>query len=166
MASRPPRKAILRCPAAIRCETALRAAGVVGEYGVGVEEARRAVEEHERDAAGAFAQVAVVGAGGDDDEGVDAPGGERCREPAFSLGVFVGAAGQGDDVAGPGDVLDAAVNGGEERVADVLQDQADAARGAVGCVAVRWRRRRAGSRAAGPLPAPASGGRGGRSGRR
>ena len=108
------------------------AAGVVGEHGVGVKEARRAIEEHERDAAGAFAQVAMVGAGGDDDEGVDAPGGERCRELAFSLGVFVGAASQGDDVAGPGDVLDSAMNGGEEGVADVLQDEADAARRAVG----------------------------------
>ena len=85
------------------------AADVVAEDGVGVEEARRAVEEHEWDATGALAQVAVIGSGGHDDQGVDAAGGERRGEPALLLGVLVGAARQRHDVAGARHFLDSAM---------------------------------------------------------
>ena len=109
------------------------AAGVVGEHDVGVDEARRAVDEDEGDPGRPVAlQVAVVGRGGRDDEPVDAPRAERLGQLALALGPLVGAAGEGQHAALAGHVLDAAVHGGEERVGDVLEDQADARRQPIG----------------------------------
>jgi hypothetical protein len=61
-------------------------AGVVGHHDVRVDVARRAVDEHERDAGVAVAdEIAVVGPGGDDDQAVDAAREERLHELALAL---------------------------------------------------------------------------------
>jgi hypothetical protein len=105
------------------------AAGVVGEHDVGVDEARRAVDEYDRDAGLAVAhEVAVVGAGGHDDEPVDAARQERLDEVALALGVLVGAAGERQHTALARDVLDAALERGVEGVRDVVEDEASGAR--------------------------------------
>jgi hypothetical protein len=109
------------------------AAGVVGQHDVGVDEVRRAVDEDDRDAGVAVArEVAVVAPGRDDDQAVDAPREERLHEVALALGVLVGAAGEGEYAALAGDVLDPALEHRVKRVRDVVEDQADARRKAVG----------------------------------
>ena len=113
-------------------DRARRAAGVVGHDRVGVEEARRAVDEHQRHAGRALAQQvgAVVDRGGDD-QAVDAAGAERLGELDLPLGLLVGAAHEREHAARPRDVLHPAVDRPEERVRHVLEDQADARRLAV-----------------------------------
>ena len=83
-------------PAMARREQVLdrgaRAARVVGDDRVGVEEARRPVDEHQRHAGRALAQQvrAVVDRAGDD-QPVDAARAERLGELALALGLLVGA---------------------------------------------------------------------------
>jgi hypothetical protein len=74
----------------------------------------------------------VVGRGGGDDEAVDAPRAERLGQLALAFGALVGAAGEGQHPALARHLLHAAVHGGEERVGDVLEDQADAGRQPIG----------------------------------
>ena len=112
---------------------ALGAAAVVAEDAVGIDRHGRTVDEGEREAGGDVAQeVGVVGCSRHDDQAVDSAREQRVDQLAFALGVLVGAAGEGHHAARARDLLDAAMDGGEERVGDVLEDQADGARHAVG----------------------------------
>ena len=109
-----------------------RAADVVGEHRVGVDEPGRAVDEDQRDAGRAIAQqVGAVAHGAGDDQPVDAARAERRRELALALGLLVGAADQREDPALAGDLLHAPVHRAEERVRHVFEDQPDAGRLAV-----------------------------------
>ena len=75
----------------------LRAGGVVDQHRVGVGPGRRAVEEHRvADEAGA-GDVAVVGAGGNDQQRVDAPAQQRGHQLALASRVL--ARGGGDQQA-------------------------------------------------------------------
>ena len=109
-----------------------RAAGVVGDHRVGVDEVRRAVDEGQRHPGRSLPQqVGDVRHGGRDDQAVDPARAERRRELAFSVGLLVGAADEREHATFARGVLDAAVHGSEEGVRDVLEDQADAGRLAV-----------------------------------
>ena len=110
-----------------------RGLGIVGEYGVRVEEGGRAVDEDEGEARVALArEVAVILPGGDDDQAVDAPRAERERELALEVRALVRARREREDAPGARDVLDRAVHVREEGVGDVLEDEADARRHAIG----------------------------------
>ena len=104
----------------------LRPTPVVADDGVHVEELGRAVDEHDRHAGLLLSeQVAVIVARRHDDEAVDAPAGERGYEEPLADRVLVDAAREHLDPACPGNVPDRPVEGGRERVRDVLEDQAD-----------------------------------------
>ena len=106
-----------------------RAARVVGDDGVGVEEVGRAVDEGQRHAGRALAlQVGAVVHGARDDQAVDAARAERLGQLPLALGLLVGAADQREHAALAGRVLDPAVDGAEERIGHVLEDEADAGR--------------------------------------
>ena len=108
------------------------AAGVVGDGRVGVDEARRAVYEGQREARRPLAQeVGVVADGAGDDQPVDAARHERVGQLALAVGLLVGAADEGEHAALAGNVLDPAMHRAEERVRDVLEDHADRRRQAV-----------------------------------
>ena len=125
------------------------AAGVVAQHAVGVDEGRRAIDEHERHAGVALGlQVGVVAARRHHDQPVDAAREERLRELALARAVLVGAADQRQHAAGTRDGLDAAEHRGVERVRDVLEDEPDARRRGDRRVAGWWPSDRAGSRAA------------------
>ena len=127
-------KAIRRWPWASRCDDrALGALAILAEHAVGVDRQRRAVDEDEPDAGrDVTQQVAVVVAGRDDDQPVHAAVEHGLDQLALTLDVLVRAAREGDDAAVARDLLDAAVDRGEERVRDVLEDQAERGREAVG----------------------------------
>ena len=111
----------------------LGAAAVVAEDAIGIDRRWRAVDEGEREAGSDVAQqVGVVACRGHDDQAVDAAREQRVGQFALAFGVLVGAAGEGHHAARARDLLDAAMDGREERVRDVLDDQADGARDAVG----------------------------------
>ena len=101
-----------------------RPADVVGGHGIGVEEAGRTVDEHER-CAGALLrlEVAVVGASRHDEDAVDATRAERLDQLTFPPWILVAAPGQDEHSALPGAILDGPVEGGGERIGDVLQDE-------------------------------------------
>ena len=114
-------------PRRCRCSTAaFAAAGVVGDDRVGVDEARRAVDEHERGAGLALApEVSLIAAARHDQQPVDAARGERLGELALAGRLLVRGTGEREHAVAAGHVLDAAMDRREERVGDVLDDQAD-----------------------------------------
>ena len=128
--ARSPRNAILPVAEADQVlDGRAAAAAVVAHDGVAAQELRGAIDEDQRDAGLVIAhEVALVGRAGHDHEPVDAARGERLGELALALLVLVGGADEGEYAVRARDVLDAAVHGGEERVGDVLDDQADARR--------------------------------------
>ena len=116
-------------PVAVRDQMgdgSLGAAAVVAEHAVGIDRRWWPVDEGEREARGDVAQqVGVIARGGHDDQAVDAAREQRVGQLAFAFGVLVGAAGEGHHTARTRDLFDAAVDGREEWVRDVLEDQAD-----------------------------------------
>ena len=109
------------------------AADVVGQHRIGVDESGRPVHEDQRRAAAPLAlEVALIATAGHDDQAVDAARRERLDELALALLVLVGRAGEGEGPVVASDVLDAPVDRREERVRDVAEDQAQAARLPVG----------------------------------
>ena len=101
-----------------------RAAEVVEQHRVGLDAPRRAIEEDDRGpGADLGLQVAVVGAGGDDEQRVDGPAQQAQDELALALGVLLARAGDEDVAARVGDVLDRAHDGRVERVGDVLDHE-------------------------------------------
>ena len=105
------------------------AAAVVGEHVVGVDRLRGAVHEHEPDARRDVAlEVRVVVRGRDEDEPVHAPPEHALHQLALTLRVGVRAAGERHHRPLARDLLHPAMDGGEEGVADVLEDQGDRGR--------------------------------------
>jgi len=76
-------------------------------------------------------EVAVIRAGRDDDDAVDAARAERADQLLLATRVLVAAAGEDENPAVASAVLNGAVEGGHERVGDVLQHEADRRRLAV-----------------------------------
>ena len=114
-------------------DRALGALAILAEHAVGVDPQRRAVDEHEPDPGRDVAQqVAVVLPDRDDDQPVHAAREHGLDQLALALGVLVGAARERHHAAVARDLLDAAVDRGEEGVRDVLEDQAERGREAVG----------------------------------
>ena len=102
------------------------AAEVVEQDGVGLDADGRAVEEHERGAGGELGlEVAVVGAGRDDEERVDRAAQEAADELLLALGVLLAAARDDDVAAGVRGVLDRARDRRVEGVRDVLDHEPD-----------------------------------------
>ena len=100
------------------------AADVVEQDGVGVDAARRAIEEDDRDAVVELGlQVAVVVAGGDDEQRVDRAPQQPQDQLALALGVLLARAGDEDVAAGVRGVLDRPRDGRVERVGDVLDHE-------------------------------------------
>ena len=85
---------------------------IVGEHGVGIQERRRAIDEHERDSRVALArEIAVIRTGRrHDDQTVDPPRAQGERKFPLELRAFVGARRERPDASGARDVLDAAVD--------------------------------------------------------
>ena len=101
-ASRSPRNAIRVWPV---CDQVLRprprAAGVVGHDGVGSQQPRRPVGEHEAQPGPLLVgQIALVVAGGRDDQAVNAARSEGEGERPLALGILVDAAGEHRDCRG------------------------------------------------------------------
>ena len=93
--------------------------------GVRVEEARRAVDEDDRQPGlHLIAQVAVVGAGGHDDQPIDSPQEHGAHELSLAHGVLVEAHGQHGHAALRGRVADGPVDARRERVCHILQQEA------------------------------------------
>jgi hypothetical protein len=76
-------------------------------------------------------EVTLVAGAGHDHQAVDSARGERLGQFALARLVFVGGPDEGQDAVGARDVFDAAMHRSEERVGDILDDQADAGRLAV-----------------------------------
>ena len=103
------------------------AAEVVEQHGVGLDALGRAVEE---DGAGHVGDVAVVGAGGHDQQRVDAAPQQRTHEFALALGVLERGGRDQQEPALAGDGLDGLGDGGVERVGDVLDHEPERGGGA------------------------------------
>ena len=128
-----------------------RAAGVVGEHAVGVDEAGgRSTNTSATPASRSARRYEWSSPAGTTISPSTRRDEERLGQLALALGVLVGAADERQHAARAGHVLDAAQHGGVERVGDVVEDQADARRRAVGAAQVAWPSGRAGSRAARP----------------
>src|SRR5437016_6493339 len=99
---------------------------VIGEDAIGIEESRRAVDEdHRRPGPTLAEQIAVVVAGGDDDEAIDAARGEGSDQLLFAGLVLVGTSRKDEDTTLEGDILDFAVERRGEGVGDVFEKNAD-----------------------------------------
>src|SRR6266508_1684187 len=82
-------------------------AHVVEQDGVRLDAARRAVQEDDRGPGDDLGQqVAVVVAGGDDQQRIDRPAQQAQDELALALGVLLARAGDEDVAASSGGVLD------------------------------------------------------------
>jgi hypothetical protein len=108
-------------------------APVVRHDGVRAVDPRRPVDEHQ---CGAVAllheQWRQIAAGrGDDDQAVDAAAGERGEQGASARRILVEASGQYGHTAGQCDVLDRAMQGSGEGVADIFQDETETRRPAI-----------------------------------
>ena len=136
-----PRKAIRRWPRGDQVRSGgERAARVVAEHAVGVDERRRAVDEHEPDAGVMVgAEVGVVRPRGNDDQPVHAAGEERLGELALACRVLIRAADQRQDAARARHRLDATQQRRVERVRDVVEHDPDAGRRAIRPPQVRRR---------------------------
>ncbi len=98
---------------------------VVDEHRVGVEESRRAVDEHDRHAHPSLLdEVAVVVAGRHHDQTIDPPFGESLDQLAFACRVLVDTRRQHGDAASRRHLLDRVMHRGVERVADVGDEHA------------------------------------------
>jgi hypothetical protein len=127
-----------------------RAAEVVQQHGVGVDPARRAVEEDDRRAGADLGQqVAMVASRGDDQQRVDRSAQQPEDQLTLPLGVLLARAGDEDVAASVRGVLDRARDRGVERVGDVLDDQPER-------VGPPWRSERATSLRANPSRAIAA----------
>jgi hypothetical protein len=101
-------------------------ADVVRRDGVGIDEARRAVDEHEWRACALFREeVAMVRARGHDDDAVDPAPAKRPDQLSLTVGIFVAAPGEEQHAPLAGLILDRAVESGREGVRHVLEDEAD-----------------------------------------
>ena len=108
-------------------DRAAGAAEVVEQHGVGLDPVWRAVEE---DGARGRREVAVIGAGGDDQQRVDAPAQQRRHELPLALGVLAGGGGDEEEAAVARGCLDRLGDGGVERVGDVLDHEPERRGGA------------------------------------
>ena len=106
------------------------AAGVVEQDRVGLDAARRTVDEDDRHAVGDVGQqVAVVGRDGRDDQAVHPALEQLADELALLLGILVRAARDQQHVAASQHLLDATGDGRVEGIADIADDEPDRARG-------------------------------------
>lgn len=110
-----------------------RAAHVVADDRVRIDEVWRPIDEHELHPRLAVAcQVALVPAGGGYHQPIDAPRAEGIGQRALALGVLVRAADEREHPSLARDLLHATVDRREERVRDVLPHEPDAGRLPVG----------------------------------
>ena len=108
------------------------AVAVRDEHGVGVEEVRRPVDEHDGQARLDLAsEVAVVHPRRDDDEPVHPPEDHRARDLPLQHGVLVKARREDRHAPLRGDVADRAVHGRGVGVGDVLEHEPDCRRAAL-----------------------------------
>ena len=99
---------------------------VVGRDAVGVQVARRPVDEHERGTRPSLlVQIRMVVTRGHDDDPVDPAVAERADQLAFTVRILVAAPGEDEHAAFAGRVLDGAMKCGRERVRHVLEHESD-----------------------------------------
>ena len=115
-------------PWAIRCSTALRAPPWSSSRTVSASmpsggRSRKTARDGRR-------EVAVVGAGGDDQQRVDAAAQQRGHELPLALGVLAGGGGDEEEAAVARGRLDRLGDGGVERVGDVLDHEPERGGGA------------------------------------
>src|SRR5581483_10286253 len=103
---------------------AVRSTAVVRHDTVGIETARRPVDEDERrPGASLFVQIGVIPARRNDDDAVDATLAERSDQLALAHRVLVAAPGEDEHAALARSVLDRAMERRRERVRDVLEHE-------------------------------------------
>jgi hypothetical protein len=89
-------------------------------------------EDHRHAGLEVTQEVGVVALDGRDHEPVHPAVAKPVDELALALRILVGAADEREHAPGASHLLDPAVNRGEEGIGDVLDDQPDAGRGAIG----------------------------------